>query len=104
MRVVAVRERDRLVGSVGPQTALDPGLAAEQQPEPPAHDLVVVDHQDAQARSRSRGLSHRRGPPAAGTSGRPAPAPTPRPRRAAAPRGPPDAGPRPDRPAPTPPR
>ena len=36
----------------GRRAALDPGLALEQQAEPPVDDVVIVDDEDAQARDR----------------------------------------------------
>ena len=49
VRLVAVRERDRLLAVARAQAALDPRLLAEHQAEAPVHDLVVVDDEHAQA-------------------------------------------------------
>ena len=49
VRVVAARERDRLLAVARAQAALDPRLLAEHQPEAPVDDLVVVDDEHAQA-------------------------------------------------------
>ena len=48
MRVVAARERERLLRVARAQAALDPRLLAEHQPQAPVHDLVVVDDEHAQ--------------------------------------------------------
>ena len=49
-------ERDRVLPAPGDLAARDPGLAAEQQPEAPVDDVVVVDdqHPDRVALSRHR--------------------------------------------------
>ena len=52
VRLVALRERQRLLAVARAQAALDPRLLAEHQPEAPVHDLVVVDDEHAQ-RARS---------------------------------------------------
>ena len=49
VRLVALGHRQRLLGVARAQAALDPGLLAEHQPQPPVHDLVVVDDEHAQA-------------------------------------------------------
>ena len=48
VRVVAARERERLLRVAGAQRALHPRLLAEHHPQAPVHDLVVVDDQHAQ--------------------------------------------------------
>ena len=48
VRVVAARQRERLLRVAGGKAALDPRLLAEHQPQAPVHDLVVVDDQHAQ--------------------------------------------------------
>ena len=48
VRVVAARERERLLRVAGAQRALHPRLLAEHHPQAPVHDLVVVDDEHAQ--------------------------------------------------------
>ena len=48
MGLVAASGFQRLGPSARPDT-LDPRLAAEQHPETPVHDVVIIDHEYAQA-------------------------------------------------------
>jgi hypothetical protein len=48
VRLVALRELERLARGVRGVEALDPRLAGEQHPEAPVHDVLVVDEQHSQ--------------------------------------------------------
>ena len=67
MRLVAARQRQRLLAVARAQAALDPGLLAEHQAKAPVDDVVVVDDEHAQ-------LARRRPSPSAVGGGRRQPA------------------------------
>ena len=54
VRLVALRQRERLVAVARAEAALHPRLLAEHEPQAPVDDLVVVDDEHAQARRSSR--------------------------------------------------